>query len=226
MNFAQSKLEDIPESFPIFPLTGALLLPGGQLPLNIFEPRYLAMIEDALANGRMLGMIQPDKAVPPGPSGSGMMRVGCLGRLSSFAETDDGRYLITLTGVVRFTIAEELPSLRGYRRVRGDFSEFAVDLAAPSSDVFDRDGLLDALRLYFSHRGFQANWEAITAMPDSALVTSLAMACPFDPMEQQALLEAPGLDERAQTLRALLRIDSHEPPTDFETGMPPRRLAS
>ena len=226
MNFAQNKLNELPESFPIFPLTGALLLPGGQLPLNIFEPRYLAMTEDALAHGRLLAMIQPDKTQPSGPNGSVMMRIGCLGRVSSFAETEDGRYLITLTGVARFEIVEELEMQRGYRRVRGDFSRFVADVAPPVLAEFDRDGLLDALRRYFTHRGFSANWESIEAMPDAALITSLAMACPFDPIEQQALLEADSLDERARILRALLRIDSHEPPNDPQSGTPSRRLAS
>ncbi len=226
MNFAQGMLDALPESFPIFPLTGALLLPGGQLPLNIFEPRYLAMTEDALAQGRHLAMVQPDKSRPADAHGSVMMRIGCLGRLSSFAETEDGRYLITLTGVARFAIVEELEMRRGYRRVRGDFSRFAQDLQPPALDMFDREGMLESLRRYFAHRGFSANWEAIEAMPDTALVNSLAMACPFDPMEQQALLEAATLDDRAQTLRALLRIDSHEPPTNSEPGAPTRRLAS
>jgi Lon protease-like protein len=226
MNFAQSRLEDLPESFPVFPLADALLLPGGQLPLNIFEPRYMAMTEDALARGRLLGMIQPDLSRPAVANGPALFRVGCLGRLSSFAETDDGRYLITLTGVIRFDVAEEQEMRRGYRRVSGDFRRFAADLAPPALAEFDREGLFDTLRLYFSHRGFSANWEAIEAMPDTALVTSLAMACPFDALEKQALLEAENLEERAQTLRALLRIDSHEPPTDPEAGTPPRRLAS
>jgi Lon protease-like protein len=226
MDMALNRLDNLPESFPIFPLTGALLLPGGQLPLNIFEPRYLAMIEDALANGRSLAMIQPEKASPQGPNGSALMRVGCLGRLTSFAETEDGRYLITLTGMIRFEVAHELEMQRGYRRVRGDFNAFAADLLPPSLVDFDRQGLVDALRLYFDHRGFSANWESIESMPDSALVNSLSMACPFDPIEQQALLEATTFSERAQTLRTLLRIDSHEPPPNLQTGISARRLAS
>jgi len=226
MNIAQSSLDDLPEEFAVFPLTGALLLPGGQLPLNIFEPRYLAMVEDALATGRMLAMIQPDAARPKLSSGPALCRVGCLGRLSSFAETDDGRYLITLTGLIRFEVAEELEMRRGYRRVRGDFSRFAADRTPPDLRGFDRAGLLDALRHYFSHRGLSVNWEAIEAMADAPLVTSLAMACPFDPIEKQALLEAANFDDCALTLRTLLRIDSHEPPIDPDDAAPPRRLAS
>ena len=226
MNLAENRLSDLPESFPIFPLNGALLLPGGQLPLNIFEPRYLAMVEDALSGGRLMAMIQPDKTKPPGPNGTSLMRVGCLGRLSSFAETDDGRYMITLTGVARFEVAEELDMRRGYRCVRGDFRAFATDMLPPALPEFDRQGLLESLSLYFDHRGFSANWDAIEAMPNAGLINSLAMACPFDPIEKQALLEAKTLLDRAETLRALLRIDSHEPPTSPESGTSPRRMAS
>jgi Lon protease-like protein len=221
------RLEDLPEIFPVFPLTGAIVLPGGRLPLNIFEPRYLAMTEDALGAGRMFAMIQPDASLPRGDSGPGLFRVGCLGRLSSFSETDDGRYLITLSGLIRFEMIEEVDMRRGYRRVRGDFSRFAGDLdEAPAEGAYDRQALLDALRSYFQHRGFDANWESIGAMEDAALVTSLAMVCPFDPLEKQALLEAGSLADRAQTLRTLLRIDTHEPPSDPDASPPHRRLAS
>ena len=122
------RVEDLPGEFPVFPLPGALLLPRGKLPLNIFEPRYLAMTEDALGQGRMFGMIQPDPTLPETETGPGLFRVGCLGRLSSFSETDDGRYLITLTGVIRFAVAAEMTMRRGYRRVRGDFTPYRADL--------------------------------------------------------------------------------------------------
>ena len=119
---------ELPEAFPIFPLPGALLLPRSKLPLNIFEPRYLAMVEDALGAGRMIAMIQPDASAPVTTKGPGLFRVGCLGRLTSFSETEDGRYQITLAGVTRFRVAEELESIRGYRRVRGDYAPFVRDL--------------------------------------------------------------------------------------------------
>lgn len=226
MSPAQTTIDALPEIFPIFPLNGALLLPGGQLPLNIFEPRYLAMIEDALGQRRLLAMIQPDRGKPKVACGSALFRVGCLGRISSFAETDDGRYLITLTGVARFVLVEEVEMRRGYRRVRGEFEPFAADLAPPVLPDFDRDGLIEALRRYFRHRGIDANWQTVDAMGDAALVTSLSMVCPFDPLEKQALLEAPTLAERAQTLRALLRIDSHDDGDDGERdGAPPRLLS-
>ena len=202
----------LPEEFPIFPLGGALLLPGGRLPLNIFEPRYLAMVEDALAAGRMFGMVQPNQRTPAGATGPGLFRVGCLGRLSSFSETDDGRYLITLSGVTRFEILSELPPRRGYRRVRAELSRFAADLDLQGGGSgFDRNDLLSALRSYFARRGFDANWEAISQMDDEMLVVTLCMVCPFEPLEKQALLEADTPADRAQSLLALLRIDAFGP---------------
>jgi len=208
------ELSDLPEEFPVFPLTGALLLPGGRLPLNIFEPRYLAMVEDSLAAGRMFGMVQPDKRLARGDTGPGLYRTGCLGRISSFSETDDGRFLITLSGLIRFTIVEEVDSERGYRRVRGTFNAFADDLSeADSADSkleLNRPHLLTALRRYFAHAGVEANWDAIDNMPDHALVTTLCMACPFDPEEKQALLEARDPTQRAKALLALLEINAFD----------------
>jgi Lon protease-like protein len=206
------KLEALPEEFPVFPLSGALLLPGGRLPLNIFEPRYLALVEDSLASGRLFGMVQPDKRLARGDTGPGLYRTGCLGRLSAFSETDDGRYLITLTGLIRYSIVEEVEQRRGYRRVRGAFAGFAADLepAAKAGLGPDRELLLDASRRYFAHAGVDANWQAIGAMSDPVLVVTLSMACPFDPEEKQALLEAPTLLERARVLLALLEINAFD----------------
>ena len=204
------RLDDLPTEFAIFPLPGALLLPGGKLPLNIFERRYLAMFEDCLSAGRVVGMIQPDELRPATPSGPALYKVGCLGRLSSFSETDDGRMLITMTGLIRFTIKVELEMRRGYRRVRADLARFRADLdEEASAPALDRESLVEALRAYFAARGFDANWDAIDEMPDSALVATLAMVCPFDPAEKQALLEAVGTAERAETLLTLLRMGAH-----------------
>lgn len=217
MGHLHPRPEDLPETFPVFPLTGALLLPGGRLPLNIFEPRYLSMTEDALAGGRMFGMIQPDPHAPAVANGPALYRIGCLGRLSSFSETEDGRFLITLTGLIRFAVTEEEPLRHGYRRVQADFAGFAADLdpAAPLTG-FDRPALLAALRASFARRGIEANWEAIDGMADDILVTTLCMACPFEPAEKQALLEAATPADRAAALNTLLRIDIHasggEPP--------------
>lgn len=210
----RTSLADLPEEFPVFPLSGALLLPGGRLPLNIFEPRYLALVEDSLAEGRLFGMVQPDRRLGDGDTGPGLYRTGCLGRISSFSETDDGRYLITLTGLIRYSIVEEVAPRRGYRRVRGAFAGFAADLQAPESVPnalgMERGELLDALKLYFAHTGVEANWEAIDAMSDGTLVVTLCMACPFEAEEKQALLEAHDLSERTRVLLALLQINAFD----------------
>jgi hypothetical protein len=204
--------EDLPAEFAVFPLPGALLLPRGKLPLNIFEKRYLAMVQDSLASGRMFGMIQQDPHAPPSQTAAtvgepGLYRVGCIGRLSSFSETDDGRLLITLTGLARFTIDAELPMQRGYRRVRGNFSAYTGDLSLtrPAVDI-GRDNLMTALRGYFARRSVDANWDAIKGLSDDGMVITLAMACPFEPVEKQALLEAPTDADRAATLLALLQM--------------------
>ena len=201
-------LAELPPEIAVFPLSGALLLPQGRLPLNIFEPRYLAMTLDSLAQGRMFGMVQADGRAARGPGGPGIYRVGCLGRLSSFSETDDGRLLITLTGVARFRIAEELPlAPGGYRRVRADYAEFAADLTVEDAPAeLDRAELLAALRPFFRARGIDANWEAVEQMADAMLVTTLSMVCPFEVPEKQALLEAPDIGERARMLVALMRM--------------------
>jgi len=203
------RVDDLPEEFPVFPLTGALLLPRGKLPLNIFEPRYLAMTDAALGAGRMFAMIQPDASRATLPGGPAVFSVGCLGRLTSFSETDDGRYLITLLGLIRFAIVHELPIQHGYRRVRGDFSGYWHDLDPPPNPPrmgVARDTLLTALRSYFAHSGFDANWDAIGRMPDDTLVTTLCMVCPFEPAEKQALLEAATDEDRGAILLTLLEM--------------------
>jgi uncharacterized protein len=211
--------EDIPTEFAVFPLAGALLLPRGKLPLNIFEPRYLAMVQDALASGRMFGMIQPDPNTAAGEFGEGLYHVGCLGRLSSFSETDDGRLLITLTGLVRFTIEAELGLRRGYRVVRADPGAFMDDLTTDRTPAeIEREKILTALRGYFARRSVDANWDAIRGLSDDGLVITLAMACPFEPVEKQALLEAVTDSDRAATLLALLQMGAAGP--DQPSGRP------
>jgi len=212
MGAFQTRLQDLPAEFAIFPLTGALLLPGGKLPLNIFESCYLAMALDALAGGRMFGMVQPDLNTAGVEKGLGLYRVGCLGRISSFSETEDGRLLITLSGLIRFTIDSELDMRRGYRRIRADYSRYEADLdPMPEPIELERDKLIDALRGYFARRDVEPNWEAIRRMPDDVLVVTLAMACPFEPVEKQALLQAPSGAERAATLLALLQMGAAGP---------------
>jgi Lon protease-like protein len=202
---------DLPSEFPIFPLPGALLLPHGRLPLNIFEPRYLAMVEDSLGQGRLFGMIQPNTHAPRVQNGPSLYQIGCLGRLSQFAETDDGRFLITLTGVSRYRVVEELPIRRGYRRITADFTPFKADLSPAGTGMgVKRAELLEALRPFFTLHDIDANWDAIERMPEASLVTTLAMLCPFDTAEKQALLEAPTESDRAADLLALLRMSVHE----------------
>jgi Lon protease-like protein len=201
------RFEELPSEFAVFPLSGALLLPRGKLPLNIFESRYLAMVQDSLASGRMFGMIQPDSNAPASDAGEGLYRVGCLGRLSSFSETDDGRLLITLTGLIRFTVDSEMGLRRGYRLVRGDLSRYVDDLTPDRPPVgIEREAILSALRAYFTRRSVEANWDAIRGLSDDGLVITLAMACPFEAVEKQALLEAPTDVDRASTLLALLQM--------------------
>ena len=198
------KAQDLPQVIPVFPLEGVLLLPHGMLPLNIFEPRYLNMVDDAMAGERIIGMVQ---ALPGGdrerPS---LASIGCAGKITSFAETSDGRYLITLTGLCRFDLVREVPAVGGYRRVLADFAPYAADLATASEISIDRDRLVNALRAYFIQRDIAVDWDAIAETPDEGLVTSLAMLCPFEPNEKQALLQSPDLTERGRVLTALIEM--------------------
>ena len=196
---------DLPRVIPIFPLTGVLLLPGGMLPLNIFEPRYLNMTQSALASGnRTIGMIQPD-GDDMGDSPS-VYDTGCAGRIVSFAETDDGRILITLTGMCRFAVVEELPLKDGYRRAVAEYGRFRDDMNAEARADIDRTRLLEVLKAYLKHEKIEANWKAIEDADDAQLVASLAMMCPFRASEKQALLEAPDLAERTRVIVALLEM--------------------
>jgi len=198
-------LDRLPRTLPIFPLAGVLLLPRGRLPLNIFEPRYRAMVEDAMAGDRMIGMVQPTDPASREREPS-VYETGCAGRITTFAETEDGRYIITLTGLCRFTILREVEGLRGYRRVSPAWERFAEDLKAEPCGELDRPRLLAGLMSYFKVQGISVDWSAIESTPDERLVTSLAMICPFEPSEKQALLEAPDLSERAKLLIALIEM--------------------
>jgi Lon protease-like protein len=199
--------DELPRTVAIFPLTGALLLPGGQLPLNIFEPRYLNMVRDAFGAERMIGMIQPteperidDDDRPP------VYPVGCLGRITTFSEADDGRFLITLTGVCRFQCGRELPVLNGYRRVEALYDRYQEDLDPPPELSVDRGRLLAALRRFLDMQNIEADWESVEEAGNAYLVTALAMVCPFEPQEKQAILEASDLSARADTIIALLEM--------------------
>jgi Lon protease-like protein len=198
--------ETLPGDLPIFPLTGVVLLPRGKLPLNIFEPRYLALVEDALSSNRLIGMVQPSDSGRTSRNPA-IFPLGCAGRISQFAETDDGRILITLTGVCRFAITQELEPRRGYRRVVPNWASYYEDCdPEPPSGAVDRTRLITGLRTYFKLQELSANWDAIEATPDDRLITSLAMICPFGPTEKQALLEAKDLEERARALIALIEM--------------------
>ena len=196
--------ENLPSEIPIFPLTGVLLLPGGKLPLNIFEPRYLSMTSAALGGDRMIGMIQPtgdNEGAQPS-----LYRTGCVGRLTSFNETEDGRHLITLSGYIRFDIREELPLRDGFRTVIPDWTPYRNDLAEDDTTGIDRERMLHSLKNYFVANQVDANWDAIKDTPTDQLVTALAMMCPFQPSEKQALLEASSLIDRADVMVALLEM--------------------
>ncbi len=200
-----SSIDDLPERLAVFPLGGVLLLPRGRLPLNIFEPRYLAMVDAAMSGDRLIGMIQPtqseEKVLKPD-----LAAVGSVGRITGYQETDDGRYLLTLTGVCRFAIAEELAVKTPYRQVRADYMPFLSDLAPAADSDFPRERVIGALRDYLSRRDLKADWSAVMGAPPETLVNALAMLCPFEPQEKQALLEAPGWPERVDTLIALLEM--------------------
>ena len=194
-----------------------MLLPRGRLPLNIFEPRYLAMTRDAMGGERLIGMVQPSEPPIREPNPS-VYPTGCAGRITSFSETDDGRFLITLTGVSRFRIKEELPLLSGYRRAVAEWDDFADDRNVDEAG-FDRARLTRGLRNFFSQRQVQADWSAIDQAPGEHLVTSIAMMCPFAPNEKQALLEAKTLDERARLLTALIEMTLTAPTPAPEGGI-------
>ena len=200
----------MPEVIPIFPLTGALLLPFGQLPLNIFEPRYIALTEDALGAGRLMGLVQPiDLGSKKSHAGNDIYSTGCLGRITEFTDPGDGRYEIVLTGICRFNVEEELELHRGYRRVTANYDPFIGDLESDEADIKNRDSLLVALRQYFEHQNLDADWDALNEVPDLVLVTTAAMGCPLQPEEKQLLLEANDLQGRAERLQTILEMAIH-----------------
>jgi len=211
---------DLPEVIPLFPLPGALLLPRGQMPLNIFEPRYLAMIDDSLRDGhRLIGMIQPDPAQGGASDKPKLFKNGCAGRITQLAETGDGRYLIELTGVARFNIVEELSVSTEYRQCRVTFAPFADDFVArKGEDAVDRESVLRALREFLKANNLQADWEGVEKAPNEALVNALSMMSPYGAPEKQALLEAPDLKTRAEILVAITEIELAKKATD---GDPP-----
>ena len=195
---------DLPEIIPVFPLPGALLLPRGQMPLNIFEPRYLAMVDDSFRDGhRLIGMIQPDVAHTPKNSDKpALFRVGCVGRITQLAESGDGRYILELTGVARFKVVEELEVLTAYRQCKVDFFAFVDDFTARmGEEEVDREALLAVLADFLKANNLKVDWEGVESAPNEALVNALAMMSPYGPAEKQAMLEAPDLKTRAEIIR-------------------------
>lgn len=203
---------DLPTEIPVFPLRGVILLPRATLPLNLFEPRYLAMIEDVIAGGRLVGIIQPERTTTDEESPIGksthLRRVGCVGRVTAYQELDDGRIVVTLTGISRFAVAQEIDTQKPYRICRVDFTPFADDFArGAGEDDVDRDRLLEVLKRYLEAHQFRADWKAIGHAPSEHLVNSLSIISPYGPEEKQALLEAIDLKARAQVLMALAEMD-------------------
>jgi Lon protease-like protein len=220
MNAVYSGPEDCPAVIPLFPLAGALLLPRGQMPLNIFEPRYLAMIDDALRMHRVIGMIQPEPENGRQPQVPPLLQVGCLGRITQFAETGDDRYVITLTGVARFRLEEELSVTTPYRQARIAYDDFTVDFQARAGeDEVDRAALLKALRSFAKANELKIDWKGVNEAPNEALVNALSMMCPFGPREKQALLEALSLKSRAEVLVAITEIELARGGSDPETTL-------
>ncbi|MDP3895625.1 MAG: LON peptidase substrate-binding domain-containing protein [Mesorhizobium sp.] len=211
--------EDLPDQVPLFPLTGALLLPGGRMPLNIFEPRYLEMIDAAMSGSRLVGMIQPrlDGALRDDGEPE-LCEIGCLGRVTSFAETGDGRYLVSLQGICRFRVLDEIPTRTPFRICR--IAGFAADLDEErnTADV-DRGALLKAFRAYLEANSLEADWESISRAENATLVNALSMMSPYGAAEKQALLEAPDLKTRAETLIAITEMALARDRDDFSTSL-------
>jgi Lon protease-like protein len=221
MNASYRGPSELPQVIPVFPLAGALLLPRGQMPLNIFEPRYLAMIDDALADRhRLIGMVQPDTAHPGSEERPNVYKIGCAGRITQLAETGDGRYVLELTGVARFRIVDEPSVLTPYRQCRVDYHPFADDfIARKGEESVDRDALLKALAGFLKANKLQADWDGIEQAPNEALVNALAMMSPYGSAEKQAMLEAADLKSRAEILVALTEMELAKNENDGETKL-------
>ncbi|MFG1301253.1 LON peptidase substrate-binding domain-containing protein [Xanthobacter sp. V3C-3] len=211
---------DIPPVIPVFPLSGALLLPRAELPLNIFEPRYLAMVDAALGGPRLIGMVQPDENAPSDARGPGVFRVGCVGRLTQFSETGDGRYLITLTGVCRFNVVEEVAATTPYRQFQVDTAPFRRDFEASSGEAeVDRQAVLAALAAFLDANKLEADWDGIRQAGTETLVNALSVMSPYGALEKQALLEADSLKARADMLVAITQMMLARMPGDGEGSL-------
>jgi Lon protease-like protein len=221
MNAVYQSPADLPDVIPVFPLAGAVLLPRGQMPLNIFEPRYLAMIDDAFKAGhRLIGMIQPDGAHSGSAETPRLYKIGCIGRITQLAESGDGRYMVQLTGVVRFQVEDELTAMTPYRQCRVRYTPFIDDFTArKGEDEVDRKSLLEALTGFLKANNLKADWEGIESAPNEALVNALAMMSPYGAAEKQALLEAPDLKTRAELLVAMTEMELAKTTAGGETPL-------
>jgi Lon protease-like protein len=221
MNETYDGPEDLAAVIPVFPLPGALLLPRGQMPLNVFEPRYVAMVDAALMSGhRLIGMIQPDPAHPGSEDHPNLYKIGCVGRITQFAESGDGRYLLQLTGVSRFRIEEELPVTTLFRQCRVSYAPFTDDFVArKGEDEVDRKAVLRALADFLTANNLKTDWDGIENAPNEALVNALAMMSPYGAAEKQAMLEAPDLKTRAEILVAVTEIELAKNSTSGETPL-------
>jgi uncharacterized protein len=208
-----SRPADLPPRIPVFPLRGAILLPRATLPLNIFEPRYLAMIDDVMSGGRVIGILQPegrddDERETPVDNSSGLRRVGCAGRVTSYQELDDGRLVITLTGIMRFECLDEAVTSTPYRIMSVSYDRFAKDLTEGlGEELVDRQNLLRVLKSYLDANRLKTDWSAIQRASNEFLINALSVMCPYGPEEKQALLEAADLKMRAEVLIALAEIE-------------------
>lgn len=204
------RFEALPTTLPVFPLDSVIVLPGANLPLNIFEPRYLNLVEDVLKTHHMFGMVQPD----PNAWDSSLYHTGCAGRITSYSETDDERILLSLTGIIRFRIRQELPEVRGYRVVVPDWRPFAADLQQQNQKILsDRSFFTQRLRHFLREKSLEVDWRAVGQMTDLQLVHTMATLLPLQSAEKQAILEAPNALERASKLMAALKISSQDGPS-------------
>lgn len=211
---------DLPAAIPVFPLPGVLLLPRGEMPLNVFEPRYLAMVDEALAGTRLIGMVQPEFDQPEDAKNPPLVGIGCVGRITAFQESGDGRYMITLTGVSRFQIEEEIPSDTPYRRCHVDYAPFQDDFVpGAGEEAVDRAMLMRTLKAYLEANQLEADWSGIRGASNEALVNALSMMSPYGAREKQALLEAPDLRSRAEILVAITEMDIAKTRTDTDTSL-------
>jgi uncharacterized protein len=212
--------EDVPAIIPVFPLPAALLLPRAEMPLNIFEPRYLSMVDAALSGNRIIGMVQPDEQTAPCSRGESLCKVGCAGRITSFAETGDNRYVVTLTGIARFQILEEIAIQTTFRQCRVTTSPYIVDFSGCPRDAFiDRPSVLATFRAYLDAHNLDTDWDSVDDASNETLINALAMMAPFGWAEKQALLEAPDLKSRAETLIAITEMSLARDTTSGKTSL-------